>query len=54
MNLKTKFSQSYGSNQKSLYTLGEDLKTAQQHEDQQYPTRGIVCKVKESLKVIKI
>ena len=51
MKLKSKISQSYGSNQKTLYTFGADLVLMQNNEDKTYANKGIGCKIKETLKV---
>ena len=51
MKSKTKFSQSYGSNQKIVYTLEKNLKTVLHHENEQHPTKEIGFKVKQTLKV---
>lgn len=53
MKSKTKFSQSYGSNQKIVYTFEENLKI-KQHENEQQPTKELGCKIKETLKVYNL
>ena len=54
MKSKTKFSQSYGSNQKIVYTFEENLKIIKQHENEQQPTKELGCKIKETLKVYNL